>query len=65
MGGEEGGEGGSTGLGDGEAGEFHELVDGEGAGGHEFLVEACGVGGGEGLWMLSGDGGQREWRDGL
>ena len=36
------------GLGDGEAGEFHELVEGEGARGHEVFVEGGGVSGGEG-----------------
>ena len=36
------------GLGDGDAGEFHQLVEGEGAGGHEVFVEGGGVGGGEG-----------------
>ena len=35
------------GLGDGEAGEFHQLVDGEGAGGHEVAVEGGRVGGGK------------------
>lgn len=42
-------------LGDGKAGQFHELVDREGAAGHEVLVECCGGFGGEGLqWLERG-----------
>ena len=39
----------STSLGDGEAGEFHQLVDGECASGHELLVERGGALCGDGL----------------
>ena len=37
------------GLRDREAGELHQLVDGEGAGAHEVFVQCCGVGGAEGF----------------